>query len=193
MTKLDEYIKQHVDLNGPLPGPEQVEAWPEIAGVPCYVWTGETRKGYGRIYMEGTEWHGASPHRAVYAQANGSPPKALMVCHKCDNRSCCNLIHLFLDTGSGNMKDCVAKGRHFTPGWTHHPTGEDHHRTVLRAEQVWEIWCLVWMGGLPVREAADLYGVERRVVSKVKNGATWTHVTVPTVGAERDDTNRGQA
>jgi len=54
-------------------------------------------------------------HRNAYIEANGEIPKGMQVMHICDNPKCINPKHLKLGTRSDNMKDCVNKGRHFSP------------------------------------------------------------------------------
>ena len=52
-------------------------------------------------------------HRAVWKLENGPINDGLYVCHHCDNRMCCNPLHLFLGTAKDNAVDKVQKGRHF--------------------------------------------------------------------------------
>lgn len=73
----------------------------------CWVWTGpKYPRGYGccgRGYA----------HRVAYERAVGTIPEGQFVCHRCDNRLCCNPAHLFLGTARDNTQDMIAKGRHW--------------------------------------------------------------------------------
>jgi len=77
----------------------------------CIIWTGKiSAQGYGYFYYFGKY---VRAHRWAYALANGTIPAGLFVCHKCDNRKCVKLDHLFLGTHQDNMDDMKRKGRQY--------------------------------------------------------------------------------
>jgi len=79
----------------------------------CLLWTGcRNPNGYGKLAISGVLW---LAHRASWTAARGPIPAGLVVCHKCDVRTCINPRHLFLGTQADNMADRVAKLRRTTP------------------------------------------------------------------------------
>ncbi len=50
--------------------------------------------------------------RQQWIKERGPIPQGMQLNHKCDNRNCKNLDHIFLGSQSDNMKDCSSKGRH---------------------------------------------------------------------------------
>jgi len=75
----------------------------------CWEWQGYRHpKGYGTMSYRCKEWR---VHRLAYHLFRGLIPDGLVICHTCDNRPCCNPLHLFLGTYDINNKDMAAKGR----------------------------------------------------------------------------------
>lgn len=90
----------------------------------CWLWTGaKDGRGYGQLGVGG-RWKRA--HRRAWELENGPIPAGLFVCHRCDNRLCCNPAHLWLGTNEDNMRDMALKGRARCSNVTHCPRGHPY-------------------------------------------------------------------
>ena len=97
----------------------------------CWPWTAATRRkdeGYGAFWLN--RRHQPS-NRVAWILERGEIPHGLVVCHSCDNPSCCNPDHLFLGSPLENNKDKVNKNRQ--------SKGESHGSSKLTTDQVIEI------------------------------------------------------
>jgi len=73
----------------------------------CLLWMGSiSTAGYGAMSYHGFQ---EAAHRLAWQAANGAIPRGLLVCHKCDVRTCINPGHLFLGSHLDNMADRVHK------------------------------------------------------------------------------------
>lgn len=109
-----------VDKDGPVPAHR-----PELG--PCWVWTaGKHEQGYG---IFSSRSYPMRAHRFSWELHYGPIPDGLFVCHHCDNPPCVNPEHLFTATHLGNMRDCIAKGRHYTHN--HAKLSEELARYIL--------------------------------------------------------------
>lgn len=75
---------------------------------PCWVWQrAKFTDGYGTFRYNDKQWR---VHRLAYTVFVGPIGDAL-VCHRCDQRDCCNPDHLYLGTQQANMRDMSIRGR----------------------------------------------------------------------------------
>lgn len=92
------------------------------------------KRGYGVVTLSGQK---VSANRYVWEQVYGPIPDGLWVLHKCDNRVCVNLDHLYLGTAADNANDMVERGRHWQQQKTHCPEGHPLVPHPKRARR----WC----------------------------------------------------
>ena len=83
----------------------------------CWLWIGcYNSSGYGSFWIAPRS---VPASRASWLLNKGPVAPGFCVLHKCDNRTCVNPSHLFLGTNEDNIKDKVAKQRHYDHGRTH--------------------------------------------------------------------------
>lgn len=123
----------------------------------CWLWIKSIRKesGYGSIGDGGRVF---PAHRISYELHRGEIEEGLLVCHKCDVRSCVNPDHLFLGTQQDNMDDMREKHRE--------ARNETHGRAKLTDRQVQEIRDAEGYQ----YEIAEKYSISRSYVAALKLG-----------------------
>jgi len=145
MRKIDDYTErfwERVDKSGD-----------------CWVWTGAiTDNGYGIATPNCTN---VKAHRLAWMLEYGQIPKGMKVLHRCDNKPCVRLSHLFIGTSSDNAVDCTKKGRN--PRCQLTPNDVRQIRR-LRSE------------GMRAAQIADRYGMSQGHIQRVVSGISWAHV-----------------
>jgi YesN/AraC family two-component response regulator len=132
----------------------------------CWLWTGgKIAGGYGHFRLRDKM---IAAHRFAYLHHKGEIPKGMKVCHTCNNTSCVNPEHLYLDTHHGNMKRMKAEGRL--------AKGSEHGAAKLDEAKVKYIRRL-YREGLTMNDIAKMYKVNQVTISKVISGERWSHVT----------------
>lgn len=130
----------------------------------CWLWTEEvSHKGYGVIYAEGKA---KSAHRFSWTLHFGPIPDGLLVCHRCDVRSCVNPSHLWLGTDADNNADMIRKGRE------NYVRGERAGGSKLTEEQVAQIR----KDGRRRVDVARDFGVCKSTITFIRQRETWKHV-----------------
>jgi hypothetical protein len=89
----------------------------------------------------------------------------MFVCHRCDVPACVNPDHLFLGTHLDNVRDAISKDRH--------ARGEVNGHAKLTADDVRAIRA----DRRIQRVVAAEYGVARTVVSRIRSGTRWGHLS----------------
>lgn len=148
-------------------GPVEVRLWRRVKrGKPsaCWEWCGSwATNGYGRMRVDGRM---QSVHRVAWQVTHGPIPDGLFVCHKCDNKKCCNPKHLFIGTAADNNADREAKGR------GNHKHGEDKPRAKLTNGQARVIKERL-KAGEPVALLAYQYAVSTGIIYQIRRGDSY--------------------
>ena len=130
----------------------------------CWIWLGaKVTDGYGEIMVNGKQ---IRTHRLAWELTNGSIPKGMCVCHRCDNPSCINPKHLFLGTNNDNIQDRIKKGRRGGP-----KGGENYISSKLKSFQIKEIRML--KGEMSERKIAEEYHIGKSQVHRIVSKQCW--------------------
>lgn len=137
----------------------------DIAGPDeCWEWGGAIKSnGYGVLKVGGRKGKMWYAHRLAHVLFRGPIPKGLFVCHKCDNRKCCNPNHLFLGDVVDNQRDMAQKDRS--------AFGERNSQHKLTEEDVFKIYSLE--GVLTLEAIGQMFGISFPHVSNILKGKRW--------------------
>jgi hypothetical protein len=145
----------------------------------CWLWKGRRGNGYGYFSARqlGTKQRfSIGTHRIAAFLVHGNPPFAYLdtTCHHCDNKPCCNPLHLFYGTDAINMQDAASKGRcgmqsiHVAAKIA----GLKNHQSHLSADDVRAIRA----SQLSYRELGEIYGLSTGPVGQIRRGHSYKDV-----------------
>lgn len=137
----------------------------------CWLWTGRlVGKGYGSLGLGGRGAKQILAHRLSYQIHKGQIPNGLVIMHKCDNPRCVNPEHLDAGTQSQNIKDAFSRGRKINlPSGL---KGESHGASKLTNKDV----IAIRASTDTYQKLADMYGVSRTSIEKIRYRKTWKHI-----------------
>jgi hypothetical protein len=132
----------------------------------CWEWqAGLFEGGYGQFKVDGQS---TQAHRVAWRLSGGTFDGG-HVCHKCDNRKCCNPAHLFDGTPRANVVDAFNKNRRGGR------VGEVSNWAKLKEPDVLEIRRRASLGEKRSALARE-YGVVPATIDHIVNRKNWKHI-----------------
>ena len=132
----------------------------------CWIWNGprDPSRTYGTIQLKSGR---IRTHRLAYFLSFGPVPDGLFVCHKCDNRLCCNPAHLYAGTHEQNMKDMRSR-------MSYRPlSGESHPNNRITFQDVLDIKKAYYFEGVNPSSLSKKYKVTGDHIRNVLRGRFW--------------------
>jgi len=116
----------------------------------CHEWQSTLhRDGYGKFWFLGKQ---IQSHRVAYILFVGEIPKGKMVLHKCDNRKCVNIKHLYVGTAKQNVADKISRSK-----W---------YGRMKFSSQIIEQCKKLYLDGNTQQQIANLLGLHQTTVSR---------------------------
>lgn len=128
----------------------------------CWKWIGGKIWGYGQFRVYDKVFRA---NRFSYILHFGAIPKDLNVLHKCNNRECCNPLHLYLGTYQDNANDKVKANRQYK--------GIDLWSSKLKPKDIFEIRSKYIPYKYSTRKLAKEYNVNHKTIVAIVNNRTW--------------------
>lgn len=138
----------------------------------CWEWKGAKKtKGYGNCRINNKYY---IAHRIAFWLVNGDFPCNFVVCHTCDNPSCCNPHHLMLGSQKSNFMDLLIKTRKHQINTS--LFGSNNINSKLTENDVKEIRTLYSTNKANQKELADKYNVTPSTIGSIVRNESWRHV-----------------
>lgn len=125
------------------------------ASTGCLEWTKGLHSGYAYARFGK---HTKNVSRAVWEHHYGKIPEGCFICHKCDNRKCVEISHLFVGSPNDNIQDMIAKGRNNMRG--------KPKTSVIKQQEVKTLF----VQRLDIAEICARTGVSRSTVYRILSG-----------------------
>ena len=137
----------------------------------CWEWKASCGgPGYGNWYYSIYDLPKAgAAHRRTYMLFYGFVDSAVVICHTCNNRKCCNPNHLYAGTHKSNAKDRKTHGTAKNPPLH---KGSKQWKSRLTESQVKEIKARLSKGELPPHFAHE-YKVKAATIYAIRHGKNW--------------------
>ena len=138
----------------------------------CWNWTAAKKpKGYGNVRVNKKY---LISHRVAFELCNGKIPDGYIVCHICDNPSCCNPGHLMLGTAKSNAADMLIKNRQKSKEYA--AKGSVNGMSKLIEKDVLEIRERYEKEDVNQYQLAEDYGVSQPAIGSILRRKTWRHI-----------------
>lgn len=127
-----------------------------------------TKYGYGKLGIQNTfPMTAATAHRGAYQVFNDIIlSKKIQVRHKCQEKRCCNPLHLEEGTNKQNAEDRIRDGKS--------AKGSKNPKAKITEEKAREIKAS--KGDGTVTERSERFGVSYQMVNLIDRGITWKHI-----------------
>lgn len=136
----------------------------------CWLWLGfKDQDGYGKFDLRSPIKRSIPASRMAYELIYGPIPDGMLVCHICDNPSCCNPKHLYAGTPSDNNRDAFIRNRRSNKG-------ESGPTSKLTEDQVKIIRQIYNAGQVTQSQLATLAGVHYSTISAIITRKSWDHI-----------------
>lgn len=124
----------------------------------CLEWQGKVNShGYGHTAVGRVSYKN---HRVIYAAVHGEIPSTVHVLHRCDNRRCVEIAHLYAGSNARNIRDKLERDR------------SGKKLSICKAAA---IKARLARGERQSDIARD-FGVHQGLISRIGTGRIWNHV-----------------